>query len=129
MRMSDAMLTSDTEQRTGKERLLAVGGLIGCALSLSCCILPLAFVTLGISGAWIGDLTALAPYQPFILAATLAFLAAGFWAVYWRRRVECEPGSYCSEPRSRRLVKGALWAATFMVIASTATNFVVPLIL
>lgn len=96
---------------------------------MSCCILPLAFVTLGISGAWIGNLTALAPYQPYILAATLAFLAAGFWAVYWRREAACEAGSHCAQPRSRRLVKGALWAATAMVAAATATNFAVPLIL
>ena len=52
---------------------IVVNGMDVAALGASsCCVLPLAFFALGVSGAWIGNLTALAPYQPFFVAAALA---------------------------------------------------------
>ncbi len=89
--------------------LLATGGLIGAVLASSCCIAPLAFVTLGISGAWIGNLTALAPYQWLFVTATVGFLGAGFWTVYFKPKAACEEGSYCATPTSDRVVKTVLW--------------------
>ena len=47
---------------TGKVPWAAAGGMLGALAASSCCILPLALFTLGISGAWIANLTALAPY-------------------------------------------------------------------
>ena len=32
---------------------------------MSCCVVPLALFALGVSGAWIANLTQLAPYQPY----------------------------------------------------------------
>ena len=46
-------------------------------------------VLLGVSGAWIGNLTALAPYKPYFVAGTLVFLGLGFWHVYFRPRPAC----------------------------------------
>ena len=45
----------DVTKASERRGLLATGGLIGAILASSCCIAPLAFVTLGISGAWIGS--------------------------------------------------------------------------
>jgi hypothetical protein len=59
------------------QTLMAVGGLLGALAASSCCILPVVFFSLGISGAWIGNFTRLAPYQPYFLAATLVFLGTG----------------------------------------------------
>ena len=42
----------------------ATGGMVGAILASTCCIAPLVLLTLGISGAWIGNLTALEPYKP-----------------------------------------------------------------
>jgi mercuric ion transport protein len=56
------------------QKLAVVGGILGAIAASSCCILPLVLFSLGISGAWIGNLTALAPYQPYFIAATLACL-------------------------------------------------------
>src|SRR3546814_16397700 len=55
-----------------KARLAATGGVLGAIAALSCCIMPLALFALGISGAWIANLTALAPYQPTVFGVTLA---------------------------------------------------------
>jgi hypothetical protein len=52
--------------------LLAAGGIIGGILASSCCILPLVFFGLGVSGAWIGNLTA--------LPGTVRYSVCGPWA-------------------------------------------------
>ena len=46
------------------QRLAAVGGILGALAASSCCILPLVFFGIGISGAWIGILPNLRPISP-----------------------------------------------------------------
>lgn len=48
---------------------MAGAGMAGALLASSCCIAPLVLVTLGVSGAWIGALSAMAPYQPLFAAS------------------------------------------------------------
>src|SRR5882724_4019797 len=69
---------TDNRRRQG---LMAAGGLLGALAASSCCILPLTLFGLGVSGAWIGNFTRLAPYQPWFIAATVAFLGYGYWLV------------------------------------------------
>ncbi len=98
----------------------AAGGMIGAILASSCCIAPLVLLTLGVSGAWIGNLTALEPYKPYFAAVTLAFIGLGFWHVYFRAKPECVEGSYCARPRSAIIAKTVLWiAATLVLLALT----------
>ena len=110
----------------GRKGLIAAGGLIGAVLASSCCIGPLLLITLGVSGPWIGSLTVLAPYQGYFIAATLVFLAGGFWYVYWKPKKACELGSYCASPTSDRIIKIALWIGTALVAFSLGVNFVLP---
>ena len=107
--------------------LLAAGGLIGGVLASSCCLLPLALVSLGISGAWIGQLTALSPYQPYFLTAALTLLGAGFWQAYWRKPEVCLPHSLCAKPRSGAVSKSVLWIGTMIVFAALGIDLL-PLI-
>ena len=110
----------------GRKGLIATGGLIGAVLASTCCIAPLLLITLGISGAWIGSLTVLAPYQGYFIAATLGFLGAGFWYVYWKPKQACEDGSYCASPTSDRVIKITLWFATALVALALSINFILP---
>jgi mercuric ion transport protein len=111
------------------QKFLATGSLLGALGASSCCILPLALFSLGISGAWIGKLTQLAPYQPYFIAATLAFLGAGYWLVYRSSQLACVGGEACARPQSNRLVTTALIAATILVIAALGFDFLAPLFL
>jgi mercuric ion transport protein len=113
---------------TGKAGLAAAGGILGALAASSCCIAPLVLFTLGISGAWIGDLTALAPYQPIFFAATGGFLGVGYWLVYRRPKVACAEGT-CARSLPSRFVKAALWAATALVLAAVAFDYLAPLML
>lgn len=123
-------LTSAEPGDTGRRRgLLAAGGVLGALASASCCVAPLVLFSLGVSGAWIGNLTALYPYKPFFVTVTLAFLAGGFYLAYRKPKLVCEPGSYCAAPASSRLLKIALWFSTALVATALAFPYVVPYIL
>ena len=100
--------------------LVAAGGVLGALAAASCCIFPLVLFALGIGGAWIGNLTALAPYQPIFIAATLIFLGTGYYLVYRRRGAACADGKCRARLLPRRGVKLALWAATALVASAIA---------
>jgi mercuric ion transport protein len=104
---------SDGDAR--RQNLVAFGGLIGAVLASACCVAPLVLLTLGVSGAWIGNLTALAPYQGYFTFMTLMLLAFGYWFVYWKPKQACEEGSYCANPRSDRIIKSVLWVSTLLI--------------
>jgi mercuric ion transport protein len=111
------------------QRLMAAGGLLGALAASSCCILPLVLFGLGVSGAWIGNLTELAPYQPLFLAATIACLSYGYWLVYRSSNVVCADGEACARPLSNCLVQLGLIAATVLVVAAIVFDFLAPLLL
>lgn len=111
-----------------QKSLFAGGGALGAIAMSSCCIVPLALFSLGVTGAWIGNLTALYPYQAYFLVATAGFLAAGFWKVYRKpNAVECAETSACASPISDRAHKIVLWSATVLVLAALAFPYAVPL--
>jgi mercuric ion transport protein len=107
---------------------MAVGGLLGALAASSCCILPLVLFGLGISGAWISNLTRLAPYQPYFIAATLGFVGVGYWLVYRSNRA-CADGSVCARLLPNWLVKGALILATILMGAALGFDLLAPLLL
>jgi mercuric ion transport protein len=116
----------DSRRRQG---LMAAGGLLGALAASSCCILPLVLFGLGVSGAWIGNFTRLAAYQPYFLAATLAFLGYGYWLVYQSSTRACADGEACARPLPNRLVKTGLILATILVVAALGLDFIAPLFL
>jgi len=112
---------SAVERAEGRRMgLVAAGGVLGALAAASCCIFPLVLFALGIGGAWIGNLTALAPYQPIFIAATLIFLGTGYYLVYRRRGAACADGKCRARLLPRRGVKLALWAATALVASAIA---------
>jgi len=108
--------------------LIAAGGLLGAVAASSCCILPLVLFSVGVSGAWIGNLTQLAPYQPFFIAITIAALGYGYWLVYRSSKVACVAGEGCGWAGSNRLVKIGLVLATVLVVVALSFDFIAPLI-
>jgi mercuric ion transport protein len=112
-----------------RQNLMAAGGLLGALAASSCCILPLTLFGLGVSGAWIGNFTRLAAYQPFFIAATLAFLGYGDWLVYRSSTRACADGEACARPLPNRVVKTSLILATILVVAALGLDFIAPLFL
>lgn len=110
----------------GRTGWFAAGGMVGAVLVSSCCIAPLLFVMLGLSGAWIGNLTALEPYRAYFAFVALVFIGLGFWSIYFQTRPACADGTYCAAPRSAKMIKIALWLATALVALALTTNLWAP---
>ena len=109
--------------------MLAFGGLLGALAAASCCIMPLVLFGLGVSGAWIGNLTRLAPYQPIFITASLACLGAGAWLTWRESKRACAEGEACARPLPDRWVKAALIVAALLVVAAIGLDFLGPLFL
>ena len=119
--------SAGAERRENSLSWVVAGSVIGAIAASSCCILPLVLFALGVGGAWVANLTALAPYQPIFVVLTLGLLGYGFWMVY--RKPACQEGDACPRPFSDRLRKVGLWAATLCIAAAMAFSFLARLVL
>lgn len=116
------------EQKKPKQaRWFAAGGILAALVASSCCVVPVVLVTLGISGAWIGNLTALEPYKVYFLGITALLLTAGFWHVYLKPKKACDNDSYCARPTSSLITKSVLWIGTAIATLSATVDFWAPL--
>ena len=107
----EGQVTSDA-----KAGFFATGGIIGALAASSCCIVPLALTLFGVSGAWMSNLRALSPYQPYFIAMTAIMISFGFYRVYWKSRQACAVDGACARPLPDRLVKSGLWVGTILVL-------------
>ncbi|WP_446721018.1 mercuric transporter MerT family protein [Methylobacterium sp. 092160098-2] len=113
--------------RPNGQQFLAAGGVLTGLGAASCCVLPFALLSLGLAGAWVGHLTALAPYKVPLIALTLAFLAGGLVLHFRKSRVGAGAGACCARPCvSDRLARAGLWSATILVVATLLFPYVVP---
>ena len=121
------MIESTTPPKDSRSRITAAGSLIAAVLASSCCIGPLLLVTLGISGAWIGNLAAMEAYKPFFLLIAIVFLAIGYWQVYINPKGACLDDEVCARPISDRLIKSALGIATLLILLTMTIDYWAPL--
>lgn len=112
---------------SAKDGALATGSVLAAVGASSCCVLPLAFAFAGVSGAWIGGLTALAPYQPIFLGLGAISVGSGLWRAYGRKQPACE-GPQCGTPNSRRWTKAGLWLAAGLLLLAATTDWWAPLL-
>jgi len=88
----------------------------GVAASV-CCLGPALLVTLGVGGAWVGQLTRFAPYRPFFLAGAWIALILGF-IQHQRLKKACEEG-ICEVPRTAKIRLVSLWVGAVILLIST----------
>jgi mercuric ion transport protein len=112
----------NSRERTGSGALV-VGGL-AAILASTCCLGPLVLVMLGLSGAWIGNLTRLEPYRPFFIAGGLVALFLAGWRIF-RQPQNCNPGEVCAVPRTRRIYKVFFVAVSVLVMIALVFPYVV----
>lgn len=110
-----------------RHKWLAGGGIVGALLASACCVLPFVLFSLGIGGAWMGQLTALAPYQPWFWTAGAVFVAAGLVSV-WRGRRACRVNGSCGPSGAQRIAHLALWLAAALLAVSALWPIVFPIL-
>ena len=115
-------------RQAGSERtqefLVAGGSVLGAVAASSCCLVPLLLFAAGVSGAWIGNLTRLAPYQPYFLIATAGCLVGGNWLRYRARRA-CA-GEACARPLPNGVVTIGFILASVLVSVALVLDFIAP---
>jgi len=111
---------------TGNGRgALAAGGL-AAVLASTCCFGPLVLVTLGFSGAWIGNRTVLEPYRPIFIGVGLGALFFA-WRRIFRPVRACRPDEVCAVPQARTTYKMLFWIVAALMLVALAFPYVMPL--
>ena len=105
-------------------RLLSLAGIATALGAASCCVIPFLLFAVGVSGAWIGNLTALEPYQPVFAAASLCFIGWGAWRLHRKAKIACEEG-YCATAHSDRIARIGLWTAAVLIVMALAFPYVI----
>jgi mercuric ion transport protein len=111
------------ESGNGRGALFAGG--LAAILASACCLGPLVLLTLGINGAWIGNLTALEPYRPVFIGAALVALFFA-WRRIYRPQQACKPDEVCAIPQVRVGYKVIFWTVAALVLAALAFPYVLP---
>ena len=104
---------------------MAAGILAALGASL-CCVGPFVLLTLGISGAWISNLTLLEPLQPIFVVTVLGLFSWAGWKIYRPVQV-CEPGTPCAKPQVRRRRQIIFWLAALVALMLVTSQYWIPL--
>ena len=83
-------------------------------------------ITLGFSGAWIGNLTALEPYRPIFIGVALVALFFA-WRRIFRPARACAPDDACAVPQVRTAYKVIFWIVTALVLIALVFPYLMPL--
>ena len=103
------MTSSPTPNRS---LLLAIVAGLGAS---ACCIGPLLLLSLGIGGAWVGNLTAMEPYSGYFTVITLIILGVVFYKLYIAPQ-KCEDGSICANPKVLKNQRIMFWIVSIILI-------------
>lgn len=95
--------------RPAPESASITAGAVSALGASTCCVLPLALVSMGVGGAWIAQLRALERFQWIFIALALAAFGYAFYRLYLRP-APCEPATACATPATRRRQRIAFWA-------------------
>ena len=109
---------STIEDTTSSKGTLITSVIAGITAS-ACCIGPLVLLMLGISGSWIGNLTALEPYRPIFISITLLFLGLAFRKLYLVPQ-SCAIDASCAKPANLRKQRIIFWVVSIVVLLMIA---------
>jgi mercuric ion transport protein len=105
-----------------ESNLPLVGGILAAIGASICCAGPLVLLMLGISGAWIGNLTVFEPYRPlFLVIVAGLFIYAG--RQVYRPIEKCDPDSACAIPETRSKRQRLFWITTVIAAILITSNY------
>jgi mercuric ion transport protein len=104
------------------------GAALAAIVSSLCCVAPLVLLTLGVSGAWISQLTALEPYRPIFIGVMVIFLGLAFRQLYIVP-ARCAPGEACANSGLQRRQRQVFWVVVVGLASLIAFPWYAPLLL
>lgn len=105
---------------------LGISGLAAFLASI-CCLGPLVLVAIGVSGAWIGNLTVLEPYRPIFIGAALVALFFAYRRIF-RPAKACKPGEVCAVPQVTMVQKIIFVIVAALTGLALAFPYILPLL-
>jgi mercuric ion transport protein len=116
----------ETSGAVGKLALIG-GALVAALAATGCCIAPLVLVLLGLGGAWMADLSLLAPYRWVFILAALGFMGLAWHKIYRAApaTAQCEPGTLCALPQTNRKYRVMFWVVSPLVLLALVSPYVV----
>lgn len=102
-----------------------VGGVLASVGASACCLGPLLLLSLGIGGAWIGQLTRLEPYRPLFIVLVVVFLGLAFRKLYVAPR-SCDAESLCASDRTRNTQRILFWIISPLLLGLVAIPWLMP---
>ncbi len=85
----------------------------------ACCLGPFVLATLGLGGAWMSAVTALAPYRPVFIGLTAALLGLAGWRLY-RVPAVCGTQGACAVSPARRRARRVFWGVALVAVMLVA---------
>lgn len=113
-----------SEPSNGRVPLLAGG--LAAILASTCCLGPLVLIALGVSGAWIGNLTVLEPYRPLFIGGALVALFFAYRRIF-RLAQACQPGEVCATPQASATYKLLFWLVAALVLVALGFPYILPM--
>lgn len=104
-----------------------IAGLLAGLTASACCAGPFLLLMLGISGSWIGNLSALEPYRPIFIFIAVVFLGLAFRKIYLTPKI-CNTDAVCATQQGKRTQQIIFWITTLIVILSIAFPWYGPFI-
>ena len=124
-RQATALRADQAPARPASESVALGAGGIAAVLSGTCCVVPLLLVSVGVGGAWLAHLRALAPYRWIFIGLAVVALAFA-WKRIYRSVAECLPGEVCAIPKVRRGYRIVFWAVLLLLLFMAIFPYIAP---
>jgi len=111
---------------TNAKGSLIVGLMAGITAS-ACCAGPLILLTLGISGSWIGNISALEPFRPLFILVAVVFLGLAYRKIFMQPK-PCDTGAACATQQGKQSQQIIFWVTTLIVLLSISFPWYGPLL-
>ena len=112
-----------SQHQNGRGALLTGG--LAAILASTCCLGPLVLLTLGISGAWIGNLTVLEPFRPIFIGVAMVALFFAYRHIF-RAVGDCGPDDACAAPQVKTAWKVLFWVVVVLVLVALVFPYIAP---
>lgn len=119
--------TTNVDNKSAGAKGTLIAGLLAGLTASACCAGPLILLMLGVSGSWIGNLSALEPFRPFFILAAVIFIVLAYRKVY-RQPKACDTGAACATQQGKRSQQVIFWVTTLIIVLSIAFPWYGPLL-
>lgn len=115
-------------QESTASRAALAGGALAAIVASVCCLGPLVLIGIGVSGAWISNLSALEPYRPVFIGVALAFMALAYRQIFLKARQPeaCAPGTLCAVPTTNRVYRTFFFVVSALVVLALTFPYFIP---